>query len=225
MAVEGLVHGFSTRVGGVSRCYRPGLPEGLGDLNLGFTKDDDRANVRANRLRFLAAVGASGFNHFGLLVQQHTPTVHVLRSVADAATDFTQPAQVPGDGLITNVPGILLTVQAADCMPVLVFDPVRRVVGAFHAGWRGTVAGIVSAGVAAMSAEFGCGPADMIAAIGPGIGPQSLCGGRCGARGVCCGVSVCAGVVRSRDAVGFVGGEPAAVGGCRVVGREHQRAG
>ena len=173
MAVEGLVHGFSTRVGGVSRCYRPGLPEGLGDLNLGFTKDDDRANVRANRLRFLAALGASGFNHFGLLVQQHTPTVHVLRSVADAATDFAEPAQVPGDGLITHVPGILLTVQAADCMPVLVFDPVQRVVGAFHAGWRGTVAGIVSVGVSAMSAEFGCGPADMIAAIGPGIGPQS----------------------------------------------------
>jgi YfiH family protein len=106
-------------------------------------------------------------------VQQHTPTVHTLRSFEDAATDFTEPAHVPGDGLITNIPGILLTVQVADCIPVLVFDPVRRAVGAFHAGWRGTVAGIVSVGVEAMRAEYGCDPANMIAAIGPGIGPAS----------------------------------------------------
>jgi YfiH family protein len=97
----------------------------------------------------------------------------VLRSFADAATDFTEPAHVPGDGLITNVPALLLTVQVADCIPVLVLDPVRRAVGAFHAGWRGTVAGIVGVGVAAMSTEFGCDPADMLAAIGPGIGPGS----------------------------------------------------
>ena len=171
--LEGLVHGFSTRGGGVSRCYRPGLPEDDGDLNLGFTKYDDRAHVRANRLRFLESLGASGFRGFGLLVQQHTPDVHVIRSAADAAADFTEPAVLTGDGLITDVPGVLLTVQAADCVPVLVFDPVRRAVGAFHAGWRGTCAGIVGVGVKAMVAEYGSDPADMMAAVGPGIGPAS----------------------------------------------------
>jgi YfiH family protein len=172
-AADGLVHGFSTRRGGTSRCYRPHLPAGQGDLNLGFTKDDDRDHVRANRLRFLASLGADDFQHFGLLLQQHTPTVHVLRSAADAATDFIEPAHVPGDGLITNVPGLLLTVQVADCIPVLVFDPKQRAVGAFHAGWRGTVAAIAAIGVAAMCEEYGSDPADMLAAIGPGIGPAS----------------------------------------------------
>jgi YfiH family protein len=172
-SAEALVHGFSTRKGGVSRCYRSALPADEGDLNLGFTKDDDRANVHENRLRFLAAIGADDFKHFGLLLQQHTPTVHLLRSVADASTDFTEPAHVPGDGMITNVPGLLLTVQVADCIPVLVFDPKQRAVGAFHAGWRGTVTRIVEIGVAAMRDEYGCDPADMIAAIGPGIGPLS----------------------------------------------------
>jgi YfiH family protein len=172
-AQPGLVHGFSTRRGGVTRCYRPDLPATQGDLNLGFTKDDDREHVRANRLRFLASLGADDFRHFGLLLQQHTPTVHVLRSFADAATDFTEPAHVPGDGLITNVPGLLLTVQVADCIPVLVFDPAQRAVGAFHAGWRGTVAGIAAIGVAAMREAYGSDPANMLAAIGPGIGPRS----------------------------------------------------
>jgi YfiH family protein len=171
--VHGLAHGFSTRLGGVSRCYRPHLPQDQGDLNLGFTKDDDRENVRTNRTRFLSAIDGSDFRHFGLLVQQHTPTIHALRSLAEAATSFTLPAITPGDGLITNIPGLLLTVQIADCVPVLVYDKGRRAIGAFHAGWRGTVARIVEHGIAAMTAEYNTAPADILAAIGPSIGPAS----------------------------------------------------
>jgi len=167
LTTQGLIHGFSTRQGGVSTIYQPN------DLNLGFTKDDDRANVRTNRLRFLASLKAENFRHFGLLLQQHTPTVHTLRSIADAATDFTEPAHIPGDGMITNVPNLLLTVQVADCVPVLLYDHRQHAIGAFHAGWRGTVASIAAIGAKAMQKEYGSNPADIQAAIGPSIGPAS----------------------------------------------------
>ena len=75
------------------------------------------------------------------------------------------------DGLMTDEPGLLLGVQTADCIPVLVADRKRRAVAAFHAGWRGTVKRIVETGVGRMRLEFGSRPEDLIAAIGPGIGP------------------------------------------------------
>jgi len=75
-----------------------------------------------------------------------------------------------GDGLMTDEPGVLLGIQTADCIPVLVADRKRRVVAAFHAGWRGTVKRIVEAGIGRMRLEYGSQPEDLIAAIGPGIG-------------------------------------------------------
>jgi hypothetical protein len=88
-----------------------------------------------------------------------------------AFTETSGTAVIPdADGLMTAEAGILLGIQTADCIPVLVADPVRRAVAAFHAGWRGTVTRIVELGVAQMRAEFGSDPADLIAAIGPGIG-------------------------------------------------------
>ena len=172
-AAEGVVHGFSTRVGGVSRCYRPHLPAGLGDLNLGFTKHDDADNVRKNRALFLASIRAQQFNRFVLLQQRHTPVVRVIRTVDEAASDFLQPATLRGDAVLTDVPGVLLTVQTADCVPVLLLDPRRRAIGAFHAGWRGTLARIVERGIGSMKLLYGTDPADVIAAIGPSIGPAS----------------------------------------------------
>jgi hypothetical protein len=84
------------------------------------------------------------------------------------------PEQPPaGDGLITNVPGLLLAVQAADCLPVIVVDRKRRAAGVFHAGWRGTVKRIVEKGVGEMRRSFGSNPHDLIAAIGPGV--QGCC--------------------------------------------------
>lgn len=172
-AVEGVVHGFSTRAGGVSRCYRPHLLAGLGDLNLGFTKHDDAANVVENRRRFLASLSAENFRHFALLQQRHTPIVRVIRTAAEAATDFLQPATMRGDAVLTDVPGVLLTIQTADCVPVLLLDPKRRAIGAFHAGWRGTLARIVERGVGSMKLLYGTDPGDIVAAVGPSIGPAS----------------------------------------------------
>jgi YfiH family protein len=94
--------------------------------------------------------------------QIHSGTVH-------RATEAGYVAD--GDALISDVPGLLLEVRTADCLPVLLVDPVRRVVAAAHAGWRGTVAGIAARTAAQMVAEFGCRWGDLQAALGPSIGP------------------------------------------------------
>ena len=72
---------------------------------------------------------------------------------------------------MTNEPGVALTIFSADCTPVLLFDPIARAIGAAHAGWRGTAAGIAARAVEAMQREFGCRPENIRAAIGPCIGP------------------------------------------------------
>ena len=168
-----LVHAFSTRPGGVSRAFRPDLNEGEGDLNLGFTRPDEDEAVRENRRRFLGTIGGEHFSRFALLQQRHTPIVRILRRPEEAQHDFLQPATMRGDGLLTDLPGVLLTIQTADCLPVLLFDPVRRVIAAFHAGWRGTLARIVERGVGSMRLLYGSAPKDILAAIGPGVGPAS----------------------------------------------------
>lgn len=153
-----LWHGFSTRRGGVSRAYT----EDASDLNLGFTKADAAEAVRENRELFVEAVTGS----------RETPLITV-RQVHSNVTVVAGSAEAGGceaDGLMTDEPGLLLGILTADCIPVLVVDPVRRVVAAFHAGWRGTVARIVERGIAQMGERFESEPGDLLAAIGPGIG-------------------------------------------------------
>lgn len=77
--------------------------------------------------------------------------------------------QSEGDGLITDIPGLWISIRTADCLPILLADPVKRVVAAVHAGWRGTVAQIIRIAVEQMAREYGSRPEDLIAAIGPGI--------------------------------------------------------
>jgi YfiH family protein len=150
-----LVHGFSTRVAGHSPAY------GGSSLNLGFTQHDTRAAVERNREAFMRALDADP-SAWRLVIQRqvHSDLIHHV-TAADA--------HPTGDGLITDVPGLLLGVQTADCLPVLLVDPKRRAVGAFHAGWRGTLHRIVEKGVGEMRRQFGSAPADLRAAIGPGI--------------------------------------------------------
>lgn len=153
-----LLQGFSTRKGGVSRLY------GGGALNLGFTKDDSTAAVESNRARFLRKLGAHPAGKKWPLItlrQVHSDIVHCVDSSAQT--------QLVGDGLITAVPGLLLGIQTADCLPILLVDPKHRAVGVFHAGWRGTLKRIVEKGVGEMRRHFGSRPRDLIAAIGPGI--------------------------------------------------------
>ena len=153
-----LWHGFSTRRGGLSRCY---AAEGEGgELNLGFTADDDRENVLANRRLFAEAITGSADTPMALLKQIHSSVVRLAGAEIPAL-----PRR--GDGLMTAERGILIGVQTADCTPVLVADRKRKVVAAFHAGWRGTVKRIVEKGIGRMRLEFGSRPEDLVAAVGP----------------------------------------------------------
>lgn len=162
-----LRHGFSTRAGGISTAYG-GLT-----LNLGWTKEDDPAHVRKNRSAFVQAVSLPGEPMQLVTIRQvHSGVVRVVDEEAFQGTLETPEgkAVLEGDGLVTNVPGVLLAVGTADCVPVLVVDPVHRAVGAFHAGWRGTVAGIVEQGISLMQQRYKSQPREMVAAVGPSIG-------------------------------------------------------
>jgi YfiH family protein len=154
--VPWLVHGFSTRTGGVSSAY------GGGALNLGYTKHDSNSAVVQNRRRFLKKLGL-GTSPWSLVTlrQIHSDLIHKI----DGPPDHT----LTGDGMITDAPELLLAIQTADCLPVLLVDPKKRAVGAFHAGWRGTVQRIVEKGVGEMQRWFGTRPRDLLAAIGPGV--------------------------------------------------------
>jgi YfiH family protein len=159
-----LWHGFSTRRGGLSRTYC--TVDAPGELNLGFAKEDDYDTVAQNRRLFTEAVTGNPSTPLADVHQIHSNLV-LLASAADARRKQPHSA----DGLMTDEPGLLLGVRTADCIPILVADRKRRAVAAFHAGWRGTVERIVESGIGRMRLQFGSRPEDLIAAIGPGIGP------------------------------------------------------
>ncbi len=150
-----LVHGFSTKTGGVSNLGNEKV------LNLGFTEWDSRENVLENRHRFQAALGASDLKLISLK-QIHSDVVHLFDS---APSEICQ-----GDASATNRPGLLLSLQTADCLPILLVDPKRRAIAAVHAGWRGTLQCIIVKAIGKMQMQFKTRPADLLAAIGPSIG-------------------------------------------------------
>lgn len=154
-----LVHGFSTRQGGVTEEY------GGAQLNLGYTKEDKRGNVNRNRELFLRALGAESNGKPWPLVnlsQVHSPVIFRVNGTGGVPHS--------GDGLITNTPGILIAVKIADCMPIIAVDTVQRAVGVFHAGWRGTAQRTVEKGIGEMRRQFRSDPKNIRVAIGPGIG-------------------------------------------------------
>ncbi len=159
-----LWHGFSTRQGGVSRAYC--ADDAPGELNLGFTATDAEEAVARNRVLLAEALTGDAETPLITLLQIHSNLVRVVTG-ADAGLD----SPLKADGMITGERGVLIGIQTADCIPVLVADKKKRVVGAFHAGWRGTVKRITEIGVGRMRLEFGCRPEDLVAAIGPGAGP------------------------------------------------------
>jgi hypothetical protein len=156
--------GFSTRKGRLSRAYC--AEDAPGELNLGFTAEDGRETVLENRRLLAEAVTGDAATPL-VTVRQ----IHSNRAVRVAGDRPSPLGCGKADGLFTDEPGLLLAVLTADCIPVLVADRKRRAVAAFHAGWRGTVKRIVESGVGRMRLEFGSRPEDLIAAIGPGIGP------------------------------------------------------
>jgi len=154
-------HLFSTRIGGVS--------EGdLGSMNLSYTRGDKPENVDEN-FRRIADILNCSLNDFVLSHQTHTTNVRVVTE-ADKGKGITKERDYEDvDGLITNVPGVVLSTFYADCVPLYFLDPVRKAIGLSHSGWRGTVNKMGMVTVRKMMEEYGCNPKDMIAVIGPSI--------------------------------------------------------
>ena len=155
----GTSHGLFTRLGGVSKGH-------LSSLNVGATVGDDPANVAANRERMLATLG---------LTPEAVRTAWQVHGAKVLVANGREPQAHPppqADGIITDRPGLGLVMRFADCVPILLHDPVQGVIGMAHAGWRGTVAGAGRATVRAMQETFGSRPADIVAGIGPSICAQ-----------------------------------------------------
>ncbi len=155
-----IVHGFSTRLGGVS--------EGIwSSMNLSFSRGDREERVRENFDRIARAIGFS-VEDLVFTDQVHgTDLLAVTEQHRGMGIARQKPENV--DGLITNVPGIPLAGFYADCVPLFFYDPVKRAVGIVHSGWRGTAGKIGAAAVSRMSRAFGSDPSDILAAIGPSI--------------------------------------------------------
>ncbi|MBL8684771.1 MAG: peptidoglycan editing factor PgeF [Myxococcales bacterium] len=154
----GFAHGFSTRRGGVSEAP-------FDTMNLGRAVGDDLDHVRENHTRLARSVGYEAARLFERS-QVHGAAVFTAR-------EGDQPERVrdgQSDALVTAVPGFAVGVRVADCVPVLIADPVSGAVAAVHAGWRGVVAGVVGASIESLAA-LGVEPSNAIAAIGPSIGP------------------------------------------------------
>lgn len=155
-----LRHGFSTRHGGASTAGGSVLTGHA--LNLSNTSWDSPDHVQENRRRFLTALNL-GKAQLITLSQVHSNRVHIIKDISGG---WNRPE---GDALCTQVENAALAVPIADCIPVLITDPVQHAVAAVHSGWRGTLAGVLLATIERMQREFGSDPASLLLAVGPGI--------------------------------------------------------
>ncbi len=160
-SLSGARHCFSTRYGGVSTGT-------LESLNLGTHRGDAPENVRKNYEILCSAVGIRT-QELVFARQTHSDCVAAV-SAANCGEGLLREVPQVRDALITDDPGAALVVFSADCAPVLLYDPLRRAVGAVHSGWRGTAQGIAFRTVQAMAERYGCLPQNLRAAIGPSIG-------------------------------------------------------
>lgn len=153
------IQGFTTRHEGVSR-------PPYNSFNLGTATLDAHHNVHGNRSILARAFGARA-ERLVTVTQVHGTALLVIDT---PNSDFAHFLRLECDGIITNQPAVMIGVCVADCIPLLLFDPVQRVAAALHAGWKGTAGGIARKGIEAFVAMFGSRPEDILAAIGPGIG-------------------------------------------------------
>lgn len=154
-------HGFSTRLGGVSQGE-------FSTMNLSFTRGDDPAAVQENYGRMAGALGVEKENMV-LSFQTHTTNIRRVTEMDAGKGIIRERDYRDVDGLITDVPGLVLTTFYADCVPLYFLDPVHRAIGLSHSGWRGTVNRMGRVTLNAMEAEFGSRPEEVIACVGPSI--------------------------------------------------------
>ena len=160
LAAHSLTHGVFGRRGGVSTGH-------FSALNVGLTVGDAPENVAQNR--------QISFNTLDRPIESlsdswlvHGTTVHIY----DRPRPLEQESPVKADIILTDNPEVSLFMRFADCVPILLYDPVKRVIGLAHAGWRGTVDKVGQVAVEAMQARYGSQPGDILAGIGPSIGPE-----------------------------------------------------
>ena len=154
-------HLVSTRSGGVSKGH-------LGTLNLSFTRGDAPENVLENYRRIADVLGCE----VGDMVasdQTHTTNIRLVTEADKGKGILVSKDYMDVDGLITNVPGVVLVTYYADCVPLFVVDPVKRAIGLAHSGWRGTVDRMGAVVIKSMEEHFGSKPVDLYVAIGPSI--------------------------------------------------------
>jgi polyphenol oxidase len=166
----GFVNGFSTRLGGVSKIKSEAPAQASdtgsgGDLNLAGFDQDSAENIHENRRKFLNVF--DGNYQLTSAWQVHGSDVKIVATEADAGD-----MESKFDALVSDLPGILIGVKTADCVPILIGDPRKGAFAAVHAGWRGTSASIARKAVVKMREVYSSDPADLIAAIGP----AALCG-------------------------------------------------
>ncbi|MBN1135477.1 MAG: peptidoglycan editing factor PgeF [Anaerolineae bacterium] len=157
LTAEGLVHAIFIRLGGASR-------EPFATLNVGRSVGDDQAAVAHNLARIYASLG---------LTPEQVATAHQVHSNRVAVVTAQDGGQVvpATDALTTDTPGLALLLRFADCQPILLYDPARHALGLVHAGWRGLAQGIARRAVETMQKAFGTNPSDLLAGLGPAIGP------------------------------------------------------
>lgn len=156
------IQGFTTRHEGVSRPPH-------NSLNLGMNTQDQQANVEGNRSLLTRAFGV---NQEALVTPRQVHGSDIL-VINEPNEDFSHFLSVEGDAVITNQPNVMIGVCVADCAPILLCDPEKKVIAVVHAGWKGTAAKLVSKAISGMQSEFGSVPAAIQAAIGPCI--QKCC--------------------------------------------------
>jgi YfiH family protein len=156
---QGLYHAVFTRHGGIS-------PSPWKSLNFGASVGDDGKRVQQNKENALAAIGIG---------MDSVYDVHQVHSNDIVITEHALPPDgihIKADAMITRMPGVTLMMRFADCVPILLFDPVNRVVGLSHAGWKGTINKIAGKTVEKMKATYGTDPDSLLVGIGPSIGPD-----------------------------------------------------
>lgn len=164
LADAGILVAFTSRAGGSS-------PAPFASLNLAFHVGDERKQVLANRRKVCHSLGVD-FSRMTCAEQVHGTNVAIVEEYdAGRGHDDYADAIAATDALATQIPGVALAMFFADCVPVVIVDRVRRVIGVAHAGWKGVEGGVVTKLILRMSEEFGTLPADLVAYIGPAIGP------------------------------------------------------
>ena len=154
----GVKHGYFTRHGGIS-------PKPWDSLNVGLGHDDPR-NVYENRRLAFSSVGRDPRSIYDVY-QVHSSDVICVNVPKESGQEYQK-----ADGILTNNTSVTLFMRFADCVPILLFDPSKRIVGIVHAGWQGTIMNIVSVAVEEMRKVYQSATSDIIACLGPSIGPD-----------------------------------------------------